>query len=85
MPSPGIILLHLSGQLQAEEHASYAQASLGDRTSPMWAASLAASAGATRENSTVTLGFSSPKEFGVMFGCWVFQLQLGMPGIPAGG
>lgn len=54
-------------------------------TSPMWAACLAASAGATREYSTLMLGFSSPKEFGIMFECWVFQLQLRMPGIPAGG
>lgn len=62
MPSPGIILLHLSGPLQAEEHASCARVSLGDRTSPMRAACLAVSAGATRENSTLILGFSSRKK-----------------------
>lgn len=85
MPSPGIILLHLAVLLQAEEHAIYTQAPLRNRTSPMQAACLAASAGATRENGTLMLGPSSPKEFGAMFGCWVFQLRLRMPGILAGG
>lgn len=89
MLSPGIILLHLSGQLQAEEHASYTWASLGDRTSPMQAACLTASAGATRENSTLMLGFSSPKELELCLSVGFFicdsgclESQLGCNGEP---
>lgn len=43
----------------------------------MWAACLAASAGATRENSTLMLGFSSPKELELCLGVGFFSCDSG--------
>lgn len=53
-----LVLLHLSGQLQAEEHASCAWASLGDCASLARADHLPASSGAARENGALLLGFA---------------------------
>ena len=56
-----LVLLRLPGRLQAEERASCAWASLGDRASPARADRLPSSAGAARENGALSLGFASTK------------------------